>query len=301
MEQFSAGSDKTGQSKKSNKGKIVALIVIILALVAGGGYYAYSKLSKNSDEGSTNSVGDKVAESECKYDDKDLCKFITSWKDEKYITMKGTSTDKDGKISTWLMKMEGENKSQMVSSEEGEEKYNTITIDNTTYTKDYTDNKWFKQTSSSDSEVTNDYIKEDIDFDEKEASVEDKTTYQKIGKEKCDKWTCFKYQVIDPTNNESTQYIYFDDDEYLLRKMRTEELDGTITEITYDYSKFSISEPSPTKEGSLYDSSLNNIEESQNSDAVDYSDDYDGTINNDSEDSSSSTAVDNEIDSSYSE
>lgn len=289
MDQSTQNPNQMGQSKKSDKSKIVIFIVAIFAVVAGGGYYAYYMLSKNGAESIINSATNKVAESECKYNDKDLCKFIFSWKDEEYITMNGTTTDKDGKVSTWLMKMQGEAKSQMTSSDQGEEKYNTITIDNVTYTKDYSDNKWFKSTLSSETDSSNDYIKNDVDFDEKEASAEDKTTYQKIGIESCGKWSCFKYQVIDPQNNESTEYIYFDNEEYLLRKMRTEDNDGAITEIIYDYSKFSISEPSPIKEGSPFDSISGNTENTVNSSAIDNSEE-----DNDSEsDYSSSLSEDN--------
>jgi hypothetical protein len=134
----------------------------------------------------------------------------------------------------------------MVMSEGGKEGYNVITIGDITYTKDYADNKWWKQ-----KQVKEDIKKEfDFKFDDKDEreEVEDKTTYKKLDKESCGDRQCFKYEVINPDFADTKEFIFFDDREYLVRKMRTEGKDGEVTESEFTYSGVSVSEPSPTKE-----------------------------------------------------
>ncbi len=272
--------------QKSKNRLIIAIIIFVALVILGGGYYAYAKVYKKTSsiikEVATNTTLNPI----CKYNDPDLCKFINNWKDLKYMTMKTTSTAKDGKVTSWTMKTEGENNSQMTSEENGNENYNTITIGNTTYTKDYADNKWFKYVRNETDDTTTS-IDNNIDFDEKADQVEDKTTYQKIGQEGCGKYTCFKYKVVDPSNTETTEYIYFDNKEYQLRKTRSEDKDGTISESTLDYSKINISEPSPTKEGDPYSSAtINSTSQSDvSSEAIDSS-----TMSNTTSDESVDTA-----------
>ena len=173
---------------------------------------------------------------------------MNNWKDIKSFTMTSVTTDKDNKKNEYIFKIDNED-SQMISNENGKENYNYIVIGDTSYTKDYTDNKWFKYTSKDEK---NDEL-EKIDFDDKESSIEDKTTYKRIGEEACGKLTCFKYQVLDPAMIDSIEYIYFDNKEYTLRKTRDELKDGTVSESTFDYSNVKLSVPSPIKEGSPYD------------------------------------------------
>lgn len=184
----------------------------------------------------------------CKYNDPDLCKFVNNFKDFKDYSSQSQTTSKQGK-SEQLFESSGDNKSHMATTENGKETYNLITIGDTTYTKDYTDNKWWKQVTPKQqnspaptaNQQTN--IKDEITKSEQE----DKTTYQKIDKEPCGGLTCFKYQVLDPQNQTSKEFLYFDDKEYLLRKTRSEASDGSVTESQISY-KVSITAPSPTKD-----------------------------------------------------
>jgi hypothetical protein len=45
------------------------------------------------------------------------------------------------------------------------------------------------------------------------------------------------------------QYMWFDDKDYLMRKMLTEGKNGDVSESVYSYAKVTINEPSPIKEG----------------------------------------------------
>lgn len=79
-------------------------------------------------------------------------------------------------------------------------------------------------------------------------NVEDKTLYIKIGKEPCGALQCFKYQIKNPITPDTIQYTYFDDRDYLMRRITTEDKEGNKTDMVFDYTPFTIKEPSPIKE-----------------------------------------------------
>lgn len=232
---------------KNNQGiahVAIILVVLVVAVVAGVGYYVLTKQKSGS---SSNSLTDAVkqAAAKCDYDDKNLCKFFSSWKDSKYYTLTSSSMT-DGKTSTMKMEYVAPDRYHMVMG--GDVAYETITIGDVVYTKDNADNKWWKQTPS---KVEADKVKEEakVDFEEptKEAKPEEKTTYKFIAKEACGKLSCFKYQVIDPKAKDTTSYIWFDDKDFQLRKTRDETKEGAY-EATFSYDKIEIKEPSPTKD-----------------------------------------------------
>lgn len=224
--------------------KLFIGIGVVVILVLGVGGYLFTKNKKGASADLAMEVSSQSGP--CKYDDKDLCKFITSWKNNKYYTVTSNGTA-EGKSYATVFKSAGDDRTELVMSEGETESYHVITIGNTTYTKDYSDGKWFKSVAA---DSVSQELESDFDFDEKAEKTEDTTTYKKIGTEACGKLTCFKYQVIMPENTETTEYIYFDNKQYQLRKMRSEAKDGPVSESTFDYSKISIDEPSPTKEGS---------------------------------------------------
>jgi hypothetical protein len=218
----------------------LALIIVGVVVLAGVGFAAYRVMNKDKDSSLNNAI-QEAAKEECKTnDDKDLCKFFTSWKaNEKYRMV---STAADGSKSTF--EVDG-NKSRVSMTMEGSA-YEVITIDKTTYTK--AGDTWYKQTiKEPDQDVAKDYK---VDFEEptEEGEAKDKTTYKKVGKESCGNLSCFKYEVVDPTAEAgSHEYIWFDDKDYQLRRTRSETKDG-VTETTFEYGNVTVNEPSPVKE-----------------------------------------------------
>lgn len=239
MDQVEAPAQSAGQKKSP----ILAIVlVVIVVLIAAGVYFVF--FAKSAAKSILSSVAPISAE--CKYNDKDLCKFINGWKEVKYYTVNSTSTF-EGKEQKTVLKSVGTDKSQIIGSEAGTENMNIIRIGNDTYTKDYTDNKWTKMTSNPD-KSTFDSVNNGLEFDQKEESAVDKTEYKKIGTEACGKFTCFKYQVIDSAVTDSTEYILFDNKEYQLRKTISIGKDNNQSIAEFDYSKISIDVPSPVKE-----------------------------------------------------
>lgn len=226
--------------KQRGISKVFIIVGIVVLLVAvGGGYTLLSKAGVSLPSASL------PLNPNCKFNDPDLCKFINNFKVLGSYSVKSTSTPKSGPKVDSLFEISGEDKSHIVLSENSKETYNVINIGNTTYTKDFADNKWWKQVAKAEKTDASIDIRDEF---KKTETAEDKTTYKKVGKEVCGTRNCFKYEVIDPTNSNSTEFIWFDDRDYLLRKTRSEAKGGEVTEAEYTYDKVNITAPSPTKD-----------------------------------------------------
>jgi len=244
---------------KQNKGFAPVLIMVGVVLVLG--VVGYFMVNKGKTGGAlppikipgTAGLGLNV---NCKLNDPELCRFMDKsikTADSYVKGFVGTSitTEKSGKKSENTWEMQGNN-SHFTMSENGKELSNMIIIGNTTYTKDMTDGKWTKFTYKAE-----DGKKSLFNFDPEEMKkqfkdvvneTEDKTVYKAMGKEACGSMQCFKYEIVNPLNPKTKEYLYFDDQEYVMRKMRIEDEGGMITETMFEFKAVTIKEPSPIKE-----------------------------------------------------
>ncbi len=226
----------------SNLPLIIAIVVVIL-LAAGAGVYFYFGNLKFTN------VVSKISplNPNCRYNDPDLCKFVNNWKTVDYFTITSTSTF-EGQKEKSVIKSVGDNRFQITGFGGEIESLNTIMIDDTTYTKDYEDGKWVKSETTPENTHAKKMVDLNLDFNNKAELAEDQTRYEKVGMESCGALTCFKYQVADPSIPDSTEYVLFDNKDYLLRKTVSIGLDNNRAESEFDYSKISIDIPSPIKE-----------------------------------------------------
>lgn len=248
-----AQSPSIFRSLNNSKGLAPVIIVAIVAvlLAAGGGLYFLTQKNGGGSPLSSITSGNPLSKvalnPNCKYNDPELCKFMNNWMVTKDYSVSSV-TSMGGMNTESTYSISGDDKFQMISKLNGKENSNMISIGDTTYTLDYTDSKWWKQTfkkeDTQSSEVSE--ITEQFDFNAEE--VEDKTEYKFIAKEACGNKNCFKYEIISPDMDLGKQFIWFDDSEYLMRKMRIESKEGT-SESTFTYDNVSINVPSPVKEG----------------------------------------------------
>lgn len=211
---------------------LIAVVVVVLGL-AGAGYFVYSK---NRDS-NTNTA---LKNAKCDYNDKDLCKFFTSFKAQRYVTTEITH-ESNGQKNISTIQRDGDTKTHVKT--QGSFTHEVITIGSTTYTK--AGNTWWKQTAQSSNAQDLEDAKPDIK--EPEGTMADKVSFKKLGKEACGKLTCFKYQQFDTTAAAGTYFLWFDDTEYQLRRTHSEG-QGYKEDATYSYEKVDIKEPSPVKE-----------------------------------------------------
>lgn len=223
-------------------GHFVILLASLMAITAIGlGGWRVANNSQQQDIQTDKSASTDEVATECKENhDKDICKFFTSRKEMKTFRM--VFTEADGSRSVY--EVDGSN-SRISTS--GENAYESITIDKMTFVK--AGNTWYKYPSKTEAEAVTDDFKSD--FEDPKDTLHDEDTsviYKKLGTEKCMDLTCFKYEVVDPREPTLKQFIWFDDKDYQLRKMRTEGKGGEITEQIYEYSDISIDEPPSYKE-----------------------------------------------------
>jgi len=217
---------------------LIIIIVVVLAAIGGVGYYVYNK-HKN---GTASTPEQAAALATCKVNDKNICKFVTSWKSNKYFTAAITETQGSTKTSM-VMQVELAGNFHLTSS--GSTPLEMISIGSTSYVKDFTDNAWFKTTSSSStaSEISNSFNSKDMDI----TNAAIGNVYKKIGTEACGVLKCFKYQYLDPSQTGATEYIWFDNKDFQMRRIQTV-VGTTTTDGVFTYDKFTITAPTPVKE-----------------------------------------------------
>lgn len=232
----------TKQPGGSKKPLVIVGGLVVLAVIVGAGLFIFKDTIFP-----VRGISGKILNAKCKYNDPDLCRFMDNFGDVKNMKSESTATA-NGQTTDSTFIIQGNDKSQMISKVGGKEEANYISIGDTTYTKDYSDNKWWKSTiKKTDNTGGNNNPDWKTELDKSVNDSTDKTTYKKIGKEACGSLTCLKYQVIDPQAADTTEYLWFDTGQYLMRKEQMTSKDGTnVTEFSYD--NINITAPSPTKE-----------------------------------------------------
>lgn len=213
-------------------------VVILLGVV---GFLFWNNVGKKTAGDVALDVASQKVRAECEKEaDKDICKFLTNWKQSEKYRM--TSVTEDGTKSVY--EMDGNNTRMKT---DGEYAYEVITIGKVTYTK--AGSTWYKSSIKPREGDTMEVRKVEFDEPADSSNEENKstTTYKLIGKEACGNMQCFKYQIVDSTDSSATNYVWFDDEDYLIRKSSNESADGKY-ETTYEYDNISVKEPSPVKD-----------------------------------------------------
>lgn len=236
------------QNSERGLGHIVLIVAVIVVTVVGlGGWYVFQRNDNPPANANTEAIRGALKNVRCEREDKDICRFFTSWEATKYYT--ATTTVKTGRTTnTTIVKVAGDNVYTRINSELPHE---SIVIGDAYYIKDTEKNKWYKQQSETDNSNL-------LNFDETDArneeSPDDPIVYKKAGKEQCGDLTCFKYQLINKADNSIKQYIWFDDQDYQIHKQQVESGTNKAT-TTFNYDRVSVNEPSPyveLKEGEYY-------------------------------------------------
>lgn len=233
----------------------IAVIAILLIILGGGGYFFLSKSSGSLPFTLGNSLP-KASEKDFEFVADPLVRkhFVAQANQTSFRTKSLSSGRGEGTmVSEVQMKGDKFNFRTVTEDKNGKEISQMIMMGDTTYVKDYKDNKWWKEVAKPGptSTPTN---KEIIPTPEsfKDELLKKKTVqYKQLGTEACGLasggLTCYKYQEIDPENKEATRIFWFDNSKYLLRK---EEVGFGEFKTTseYSYDNIVINAPSPTKD-----------------------------------------------------
>lgn len=220
------------------KGKRRFLIFLILLVLGGVGFAAWRLLREDKQP---EKKEEKVT-IPCVSEDKTICKFITKWEPSTSYRFTVDETVA-GVTTTTTYDYDLNNPDKIHTTVEGNPSYEVITIGNDIYTK--AGETWWKKTVPQTKASRNDAAGQGRSTPEYKPVKP--THYTPTGKESCGDLQCYKYEVEDPENPELTQFIWFDDKDYKLRKLLFESAD-TVSEQTFEYIDVEINVPSPVQE-----------------------------------------------------
>lgn len=241
--------------------KYIAIGGIVILAVAAGGYFMFN--NSTSEPGGiinkiTNPSG-KVTEKEfANIQDPLLRKFYVAQANMRKIRTKMPVGDLPGAVMVYEMEIpadaySGNSNNSVWREQNGKKSAEYITIGDTTYVKDYSDNKWWKQTKKGEpppnDSTQNAPIKQEFENIVSQPTPEPANEPQKIGEEPCPNitsLTCYKYAEYNAIRGSTSKTIFwFDNKDYLRRKEMQE--DGTGWS-EFEYDNINIQAPSPTKE-----------------------------------------------------
>lgn len=240
---------KTRHDSRGISHILIPILIILIVAVAGAGWYVYKNQKNNSSSAGT--AESKAAVDECNklYSDKDLCKFAGNYNPTSSYKATFTDTSKDGKTTNMTMETDTKGNSSTTTSENGKETGAFISLNGDTYMKDMTDNSWIKYPKSPDTPATTPTTDMKIDFkNEASKTPEQQISYKKLGKEACGNTTCFKYQVTDPSQPNTTSLIWFGTKDYQLHQWSFTDADGNKNVGTFNYVNVTIKAPTPVKD-----------------------------------------------------
>ncbi len=228
--------------------KAIVGVVLVVALLAGG-YFFMSFRGGGSPLSALPGVTPRVSE-------KDF-EFITDPVMRKHFVAQAnatafrTKTDSSGKgtVDTTEVQMQGDQfRWRSTVNDKGKDISDAIYIGDTTYIKDFSDNKWWKQTIKPEKTTQTQKATENkpIDIKEEVDKEKDKLNFKALGKEACGNMMCYKYEISFGSDS-GKQTVWFDDQKYLTR--REESSFGEFkTAVEYSYDNINVSPPTPTKD-----------------------------------------------------
>jgi hypothetical protein len=241
--------------------KFIVIGGVIILAVAAGGYFMF-----NNSSSETGGIINKITNPSGKATENDfagiqdplLRKFYVAQSNITKIRTKLPVGDLPGAVMVYELETtggisSGKSNGSVWREQNGKKSSEYMTIGDTTYVKDYSDNKWWTQTKKPEP-VQKDTtqtapLKQEFENLANQPTPDPSTVPQKIGQEPCpniSSLTCYKYSESNTFAGSTSKTIFwFDDKDYLRRKEMQENGTGW-TE--YEYDNINIQAPSPTKE-----------------------------------------------------
>lgn len=230
----------------SDKGLAPIVIVVILALVGVAGYFLVKGGGLPGGLGGPEFIQRATEKDFETITDPILRKHFVAQSNVAAFRTRAKSSGKGEIIDIYEYILKGDAPFRWIQEDDVKKKEvaNLISIGDTTYVKDYSDGKWWKQTVKPEVQKEEN-VKEPEDF-KKTFLEENPIEYKNLGQEACGNMTCHKYEQTF-RDGSGTRTFWFDTKYYLLRK----EVSGFgefSAEIVYSYDGIKISAPSPTKD-----------------------------------------------------
>jgi hypothetical protein len=229
---------------------LFVLIVVVIALIGVGVWKAGAKKDNSTKNSTTNSaeVSDK-AKDQCmsQLNDSIYCKFAAAEAANPIdkSAFKATLTGSAGGVTSNIdfeQDKDGNTSMTMVAADTG--KTQIINYKGVSYMKTSGQDTWIKYGSSTNVPTTTEDPTSDLSFMDSLLNIK----LTSLGTEACGDATCYKYQFTDNLQKGATQYIWFDNQDYLLREYKVTGGDSGDLDMKISYPNVNISEPSPVQD-----------------------------------------------------
>lgn len=225
---------------------VILLIVAVILVVGTAMYLAVTRLQDRSRRASlpANQACAELVK------DEELCRFAAVSESNSGHGYKSISTEVDA-TNTTITTTEFENSNRMASYlfVNGKEEAAYILLEADSYIRDYTDNTWahLHDTEYEPMEIASHIKKYDFTSETSADVIDFRDNYELVNQEPCENRTCLKYKVTMPEDPSTQIFIWFDTEQYLIRRYQT--ISETLTTNTeYSYGAFTINTPAPIKE-----------------------------------------------------
>jgi outer membrane lipoprotein-sorting protein len=230
---------------------IYVLIVVVLA-IAGVTVWQLTKKSSTTNTASTASTANNVAvSSACLkiFNDKTLCSFAehTNIDAIAYIANGTAIEGTTGTQATFTVKHDTQNNSSLTYSAAGAQ-MSEINFNGATYVQESGSSTWLEYTTSSLAAAAG--VPNPVSNFELKFNSGNSNGYTAIndGTAACGNLVCYKYQIKVASQPNMTQFVWFDNQNYLLREYTySNSSTGTSATITFSYSAVTITAPSPVQ------------------------------------------------------
>lgn len=238
---------------------LILIVAVIGAAIAAVGFFALKKGGLPVSTPTIPGVTQKATEADFSFiEDPLVRKHYTAQENvESYRTKTNTPPLQGVKaiVNYTEVQKSGENLNRYDWQEvDGKKEAEIITIGDTVYVKDYSDNSWWKQVFKPE-ELEEEESNELTPEDPVDTVNLPKITHTKLGEEACGNLFCYKYEERLKDMAQS-RIIWFGKNDFLLRKDEMA-VGGVKVSNEYSYDDINIKPPSPTKdvpEGkSIYD------------------------------------------------
>lgn len=256
---------RTNSVSRGNAALPILFLLITIGILAAGGYFVYKtvtngqvpnpltavqKLQDVTGSIASSATRPKISENDFSFIEDPLVRKhmaaqanVTKYRTTSTSSGLGANEEMVSEIdmSTDTLKM------RTIRNEKGKEVSHTIDLGDTTYAKDYSDGKWWKETIKPGPTPTGEPDQKVLDWkpeDIKQEMTKEKVTYTKLGEEACGKLMCYKYKE---QMGEVTRDFWFDKNQFLLRKQVAAFGEFSST-MEFSYDNVSLTAPSPTKD-----------------------------------------------------
>ena len=225
--------------------KLTPGVIIGVAVIAVVAYFAWRTTSQPAPAANqTMTVSTPSAEAieqactDAGYDG-DFCKFLHKQSLVTKVAIQTLGNSQGSELKSTIM-IDG---SRSWLKAEGAINYEIISDNGTTYTKG--GDTWWQSATATEQPLKIDEFT--FKTPSPEALAAKSVTYEKQSQEDCQDRQCLKFAVTDPAAGTAPTFIWFDTQDYLMRKSRVDN-NGAFNEQTFSYDNVTIPTPDPVKQ-----------------------------------------------------